>query len=94
MEFKCNIRKGEKNHTMSLIKYGKCGTMATLILGMYSLWLQNLLNCSILEAGSNLKMTQFGRGAEEQPVTPKGPFMQELLNNSVMNRILLLLPAG
>lgn len=67
--------------------------MAALILGMFSLWLEKILSNSIPEAGSNLKLTRFGRGGEEQPVISKGPFLQEFLNNSVMNKILLLLPA-
>lgn len=79
---------------MSLIKYGKCETMATLILGIFSLWLEEILNNSIPEAGSNLKLTQFGRGGEEQPVTSKGPFLQELHNNSVMNKTLFYYLSG
>lgn len=78
---------------MNLNKYGKCDTVATLILGMFSLWLEKILNNSIPEAGLNLKLTQFGTGGEEQPVTSKGPFLQELHNDSVMNKTLLLLPA-
>lgn len=69
------------------------GNVATLILGIFSLWLEKILNNSIPEAGSNLKLTWFGRGGEEQPVTSKGPSLQELLNDSLMNKTLLLLSA-
>lgn len=85
--------QGKEENTISLIKYGKYETMATLILGIFSLWLEKILNSSIPEAGSSFKLTWFGRGGEEQPVTSKGPFLQELHNNSVMNKTLLLLPA-
>lgn len=93
MEFQCNIKKGKKSHTMSLVKYRKCETMATLILEMFSPWLEKILCNSVPEVGSNLKFTQFGRGGEEQPVTSKSLFLQEFLNDSVMSKTLLLLPA-
>lgn len=67
--------------------------MGTLILGVFSLRGEKILDNSIPEAGSNLKLTWFGRGGKEQPVTSKGPFLQELLNDSVINKTLLLLSA-